>query len=70
MTAGHQDRRHPDHPTSLGAATALAQGALLNLYDPDRSKSVLANAKESDWKNFEQAVKAMSLATARAAVLE
>jgi molybdopterin-containing oxidoreductase family iron-sulfur binding subunit len=36
---------NPDHPASQGAATALAQGALLNLYDPDRSKQVLANGK-------------------------
>ncbi|HEV8146274.1 MAG TPA: TAT-variant-translocated molybdopterin oxidoreductase [Bryobacteraceae bacterium] len=52
---------NPDHPASQGAATALAQGALLNLYDPDRSKQVLANGKESSWKNFEEAVKALSL---------
>src|SRR5258708_12017576 len=52
---------NPDHPVSQGAATALAQAALLNLYDPDRSKQVVANGQPSDWKSFEQAVKAMSL---------
>ena len=31
---------NPDHPNSLGAATALAQATLLNLYDPDRSAKV------------------------------
>src|SRR6266853_5230208 len=33
---------NPDHPVSQGAATAFAQAALLNLYDPDRSKQVVA----------------------------
>ncbi len=31
---------NPDHPFSGGASTALAQASILNLYDPDRSKSV------------------------------
>ncbi len=30
---------NPGHPESLGAATAFIQAAVLNLYDPDRSKS-------------------------------
>jgi len=52
---------NPDHPVSLGAATALAQGALLNLYDPDRLQHVMANGQESNWQNFEQTVKALPL---------
>src|SRR6202049_4188430 len=32
---------NPDHPSSQGAATALMQGSILNLYDPDRSQRVL-----------------------------
>jgi MoCo/4Fe-4S cofactor protein with predicted Tat translocation signal len=50
-----------DHPGSLGAATAMQQAAILGLYDPDRSATVLENGKESNWANFEGAVKALSL---------
>ena len=28
---------NPDHPVSLGAATAMQQASILSLYDPDRS---------------------------------
>jgi molybdopterin-containing oxidoreductase family iron-sulfur binding subunit len=31
---------NPDHPSSLGGAGVYALGSLLDLYDPDRSKSV------------------------------
>jgi MoCo/4Fe-4S cofactor protein with predicted Tat translocation signal len=47
------------HPGSLGAATALAQGSLLNLYDPDRSKEVLENGKASTWDKFAAAAKGL-----------
>ena len=52
---------NPDHPASLGAATALAQGSVLGVYDPDRAKMVLEGGKESSWEKFEAAVKALSL---------
>jgi MoCo/4Fe-4S cofactor protein with predicted Tat translocation signal len=45
------------HPTSLGAATALAQASVLNVYDPDRSKEVLEKGKSSNWKAFTDALK-------------
>ena len=32
---------NPDHPASLGATTIFEQASLLNLYDPDRSETVL-----------------------------
>jgi molybdopterin-containing oxidoreductase family iron-sulfur binding subunit len=32
---------NPDHPASLGATDTYAQAALLGLYDPDRSQTVL-----------------------------
>jgi MoCo/4Fe-4S cofactor protein with predicted Tat translocation signal len=52
---------NPDHPTSLGAATALAQASLLGVYDPDRSKMVLEGGKDSTWEKFEAAVNGLSL---------
>ncbi len=52
---------NPDHPASLGAATALAQASVLGVYDPDRSKSVLDGGKDSSWEKFEAAVKGLSL---------
>jgi MoCo/4Fe-4S cofactor protein with predicted Tat translocation signal len=52
---------NPDHPASLGAATALAQASLLSIYDPDRSKAVLEGGKASSWEKFEAALKTLSL---------
>ncbi len=52
---------NPDHPGSMGAATAMQQAAILGLYDPDRSSTVLEGGKDSDWAKFEAAVKALSL---------
>ncbi len=47
---------NPKHPASLGAASALAQASILNLYDPDRSQRVLENGRPSSWERFSQAV--------------
>lgn len=40
------------HPASLGKTDSFAQAEILNLYDPDRSKSVLHNGKESSLQDF------------------
>ncbi len=32
---------NPEHPSSLGATNAFAQAAILELYDPDRSKEII-----------------------------
>jgi molybdopterin-containing oxidoreductase family iron-sulfur binding subunit len=43
---------NPDHPASLGSTTIFEQGSLLNLYDPDRSESVLNRGSLSTWGAF------------------
>ena len=40
------------HPSSRGAVNPIIQASLLDLYDPDRSKSVLKDGKESTWDEF------------------
>jgi len=52
---------NPDHPHSLGSATALEQATVLGVYDPDRSKSVLQAGKEAKWEDFTGAASALSL---------
>ncbi len=52
---------NPDHPASMGAATALAQASVLDVYDPDRSQIVLNGSKSSNWDEFENALKALNL---------
>ena len=32
---------NPEHPQSLGASHSLAQAAILELYDPDRSQNLV-----------------------------
>src|SRR5207253_1523850 len=34
---------NPDHPSSLGGTDVFAQGSILDLYDPDRSKAAAHN---------------------------
>ena len=43
---------NPDHPASLGSTTIFEQASLLNLYDPDRSESVLFRGGLSTWGQF------------------
>jgi MoCo/4Fe-4S cofactor protein with predicted Tat translocation signal len=54
---------NPDHPMSLGAATAMQQAAILSLYDPDRSARFLENGKPTSksWKEFDAFLKSISL---------
>ena len=43
---------NPDHPASLGATTIFEQASILNLYDPDRSETVLNEGRLSTWGDF------------------
>ncbi len=43
---------NPDHPSSLGATDAITQGALLTMYDPDRSQNTTKNGEASSWESF------------------
>ena len=43
---------NPDHPMSLGAASVFHQASILELYDPDRSRSVRRGGEISSWEEF------------------
>ena len=48
---------NPSHPSSLGATNIFAQGAVLDLYDVDRSASVLRRGEPSTYDNAIKAVR-------------
>jgi MoCo/4Fe-4S cofactor protein with predicted Tat translocation signal len=54
---------NPDHPSSLGKATAMQQASLLGVYDPDRSSRFLESGKETkkSWAEFTAYLKSISL---------
>ncbi|HUL34749.1 MAG TPA: TAT-variant-translocated molybdopterin oxidoreductase [Candidatus Eisenbacteria bacterium] len=43
---------NPDHPSSLGATSAIVQASILNLYDPDRAQTVMENGEIRAWSQF------------------
>ncbi|MBA3963828.1 MAG: TAT-variant-translocated molybdopterin oxidoreductase, partial [Chthoniobacterales bacterium] len=43
---------NPDHPASLGATTIWAQADLLDLYDPDRAKTLTNGSAGATWGDF------------------
>ena len=47
---------NPTHPGSLGAADVFGQASLLDLYDPDRSQTVMRAGEVSKWGNFGDAL--------------
>ncbi|HLR13375.1 MAG TPA: 4Fe-4S dicluster domain-containing protein [Burkholderiaceae bacterium] len=47
---------NPEHPASLGATDAIAQAAILELWDPDRSRTVRFNDQVSTWDAFQAAL--------------
>ena len=44
-----------NHPLSLGATSIFEQAAILTLYDPDRSKTILHNGQIETWENLTSA---------------
>jgi molybdopterin-containing oxidoreductase family iron-sulfur binding subunit len=51
---------NPEHPGSLGSTDVYLQAALLEMYDPDRSRLVThrsgGRSSASDWPSFDQAL--------------
>ncbi len=47
---------NPDHPASLGATDVFMQASVLDLYDPDRSRSVRVAGEISRWGDFQDAL--------------
>jgi MoCo/4Fe-4S cofactor protein with predicted Tat translocation signal len=43
---------NPGHPASLGATDIFSQAAVLGLYDPDRSQTVIRQGRISSWGAF------------------
>ena len=45
---------NPEHPYNQGSSDVFAQGALLDLYDPDRSQHVTFRGENREWAEFAQ----------------
>ena len=52
---------NPGHPGSLGGTDAFMQASILNLYDPDRSQTVMRDGQVSDWTAFVAQISDMRL---------
>jgi MoCo/4Fe-4S cofactor protein with predicted Tat translocation signal len=51
---------NPEHPASLGATDTFAQAAILQLYDPDRAKTLTVRGEVAAWGTFLGAVRAVA----------
>ncbi|MCH7637931.1 MAG: TAT-variant-translocated molybdopterin oxidoreductase [Bacteroidetes bacterium] len=60
---------NPEHPVSRGKSGLFAQASILNLYDPDRSRTVYRNGSASTWNEFLSAVQGMNADGASVAVI-
>ena len=47
---------NPEHPASLGATDVLTQAAVLGLYDPDRSQTVMYRGEVRPWATCQSAM--------------
>jgi molybdopterin-containing oxidoreductase family iron-sulfur binding subunit len=43
---------NPDHPASLGAASAIMQASILELYDPRRAQTIFGEGRIAPWESF------------------
>src|SRR5207248_7876154 len=48
---------NPQHPASLGSTDIFTQAAILTLYDPDRSQTVLFRSEVRGWGDFLSAIR-------------
>jgi molybdopterin-containing oxidoreductase family iron-sulfur binding subunit len=55
---------NPSHPASLGATDVFAQGALLDLYDPDRMQTLTRAGEILPWSAFIGAMRTIAIAQA------
>ncbi|MGB8261423.1 MAG: TAT-variant-translocated molybdopterin oxidoreductase [Terracidiphilus sp.] len=54
---------NPEHPYNQGSSDVFAQGALLDLYDPDRSQHVTFRGENREWAEFALALREKVLST-------
>ncbi len=47
---------NPDHPASLGAASAIMQASILGLYDPRRAQTIVGAGQIATWEGFVSAL--------------
>jgi MoCo/4Fe-4S cofactor protein with predicted Tat translocation signal len=55
---------NPEHPATLGAADAFMQASVLQLYDPDRSQTVVMDGEVRGWGDFLTALREILAAQA------
>jgi MoCo/4Fe-4S cofactor protein with predicted Tat translocation signal len=53
---------NPDHPSSMGASSAIVQASILNLYDPDRSQTTRFAGEIQTWSSFLEAAQGLAAA--------
>jgi molybdopterin-containing oxidoreductase family iron-sulfur binding subunit len=54
---------NPEHPYNQGSSDPFTQGALLDLYDPDRSKHVTFRGEDREWAEFAQQLRLKAAAS-------
>ena len=60
---------NPQHPNMHGTTSLFAQGSILNLYDPDRLRTVVRDGDVASWERFVAFCRAFAQSGQRLAVL-